>query len=406
MRAWTIPALAVVLVLAAARVRAGESCGTCHPDVRAAYEQSVHAAGFGCTACHGGDASTVSQAAHDKERGYVGKPSRKDIPQLCASCHADPGRMHASNLPTDQYAQYQTSRHGVLLAQGDERVAVCTDCHSTHRIVNHGEPTSPIAARNIPATCGRCHADAQLMGSYGLAADQVEKFRQSVHGKALFVDEHPAAPTCATCHGAHGTTPPQIGTIAQVCGHCHARIREYLEQGPHRKAVAEGKMSECVSCHGYHDTARPDDGLFGGACQSCHAPDSAAFSTVGKLRTLLTQAREALATASDEIDAAARVSPTVVRYRPRLQQGRALFLEALPVQHSLDVDRVADLIRGARSISDEVRGSVHEVGQERRLRYLLLAVAWAFLLFAVGVIRLYRKETRRDRPSDAASPGA
>jgi len=398
MRSWMPFALAILGVLPRIEARAEEACGICHPNVKTEYRESIHAKGLGCTACHGGDpAAEEMEAAHATARGYIGTPGRKDIPGLCAKCHADPNRMKAFGLPTDQYAQYQTSGHGVRLAQGDTRTAVCTDCHGAHRILSPREPTSPISRRNIPATCGRCHSDRALMTEYKLPADQVEKFRTSVHGVALFDEEHPGAPTCATCHGAHGAVAPQVGSINAVCGHCHARTRGYFNDSPHRKAADDGKMSECVSCHGYHDTVHPDRTLFDTACPSCHAPDSPPLAIAQKLKTLLSQTEDAVATAGDEITEAAKISPTVAGYRPRLQQSWAYFMEALPVQHSLAVDRVTDLTRGARSISDEVRGAVHGVEQENRLRYLWLAVAWVAILFTVAVTHRYRAERRRER---------
>jgi hypothetical protein len=360
---------------------------------------------FGCTGCHRGDPTAVSLEAHSVAMGYIGKPGRTDIPALCASCHADPKRVKSFGLPTDQYAQYLTSGHGLRLAQGDTAVAVCTDCHGTHRIVAPEEPTGPTSRHNIPATCGRCHADQALMAAYNLGADQVEKFRRSVHGIALFDEDHPSAPTCATCHGAHGAIAPQVGSISMVCGHCHSRTREYFNESPHRKAADEGKLSECVSCHGYHDTAYPDRSLFDTACQSCHPADSPAVATGQKLKTLLSRANEAVETCAAEMARLSRFFPTVARYYPRLQQARAHFMEALPVQHSLAVDRVDDLTRSARSIAEDVRATVHGVEQESQLRYVVLALAWVFILFTAGVAYLYKKERQRAGIHDGGASG-
>jgi hypothetical protein len=390
MRTRIIALLIALSTLLSRRLPAAESCLTCHPDVKTEFEQSVHAKRVVCTSCHGGDPNAVGLQAHAAPN-YIGKPRRQDIPSLCASCHADGERMRASGLPIDQYAQYQRSEHGLRLAQGDTRVAVCTDCHGTHRILSREEPTSPVAARNVPATCARCHADAELMAAYGLPADQLEKFRNSVHGVALFVDEHPAAPTCATCHGAHGASDVQV---TKMCGHCHTRTREYFEQSPHRTAVQQGKMSDCVSCHGYHDIAPPSSHLFETSCPACHGGDQAASATAQKLKTLVDQASASLDTAANQLAAAEPMSPTLARFRPRLEQARALFMEALPVQHSLAVERVADLVRSARSITDEVRLAVHGVAEQSRLRYLWLAVVWVVILFAVGVTFLYQRERR------------
>jgi hypothetical protein len=190
-----------------------------------------------------------------------------------------------------------------------------------------------------------------------------------------------------------------------VCGHCHARTREYFNEGPHRKAADEGQMSECVSCHGYHDTAHPDRTLFDTVCEGCHPAGSAAFATGQKLRTLLSRAYEALETCATETARAATLFPTVARYYPRLQQAKAHFREALPVQHSLAVDRVDDLTRSARSIAEDVRATVHGVEQESQLRYVVLGLAWVFILFTAGTAYLYKKERQRAGVQDGDGGG-
>lgn len=394
MPTWLLCSVTTVLVFLSVEARAEESCRTCHPDVRIEYEASVHGKDFSCTECHGGDPEVLTTESHAAKKKYIGKPARRDVPALCAACHANPNRMKPYGLATDQYAQYLTSQHGLLLAKGDTHVAVCTDCHGVHGILAREEPNSPVAVRNIPDTCGRCHADQALMANYKLSADQVEKFRGSVHGRALFVDQYPSAPTCTTCHGEHGAAP-LAGEAGTVCGHCHSRTREYFNESPHTKAVRDNKMSECVSCHGYHDTSTPGPELFDTACPVCHARDSAAFLEGQKLKTLLTQTNESLATALDELNAFEEFSPTIIRYRPHLQEARANFMEALPVQHSLSMERVEDLARKARTIGEDVRASVHGVREEIRLRYIALAVAWVLVLFAVGIAYFYRQERRQ-----------
>ena len=403
MRTWMLFTLAALAVLVWIEARAEESCNTCHPDVKTEYSESIHAKEFGCTACHGGDAAAVSLEAHAATKGYIGRPARRGVPALCASCHADPNRMKSFALPTDQYAQYQTSQHGTRLARGDVRVAICTDCHGAHRILRSQEPTSPTARRNILDTCARCHSNATLMAEYHLPADEADKFRHSVLGVSLFDEEHPSAPTCATCHGAHGATAPHVGSIRAVCGHCHTRTREYFNQGPHKKPADEGKMPECVSCHGYHDTAEANRTLFDTVCQGCHPADSTALVTAQKLKTLLSRAQEALEASAADLTREQALSPTMARYRPRLQQAQANFMEALPLQHSLAVDRVDDLTRSARSMAEEVQASIHGAEHKNQLRYLALALAWLFILFTIGVAYQYRKQRRRERDDVASS---
>jgi hypothetical protein len=214
----------------------------------------------------------------------------------------------------------------------------------------------------------------------------------------LFVDQHPLAPTCATCHGSHGAADAQ--NITAACGHCHSRTLEYFDESPHLKAVREGKMSECISCHGYHDTPPPSLALFDTACPTCHAAGSPGLATAQKLKTVLTQAQQTLETANTELAQVEHLAPTAIRFRPRLQQARAHYLEALPVQHALNVERVDDLARSARSISDDVRGAIHGIEQDRRLNLLWLGLVWMYVLFAVGVAYLYRRE-RKEQGTEA-----
>jgi hypothetical protein len=93
--------------------------------------------------------------------------------------------------------------------------------------------------------------------------------------------------------------------------------------------------------------------------------------------------------------------PTVARYRPRLQQATAHFMEALPVQHALAVDRVDDHTRSARSIAEDVRSAVHGIEQTSGVRYVALGLAWVGILFTAGVAYLYRKEKQRERSQAA-----
>lgn len=162
-------------------------------------------------------------------------------------------------------------------------------------------------------------------------------------------------------------------------------------------------MSECVSCHGYHDIPEPDSLLFDTACVTCHEPTSAQFMTGQKLKTLLLQTNESLETALRELHEFQEISPTISRFLPRLQQARAHYMEALPVQHSLNMEWVEDITRNARSVGEEVRASVHGAREEVRLRYVALAVVWVLLFFALSIAYLYRQERRQLRAKAEAA---
>ena len=145
--------------------------------------------------------------------------------------------------------------------------------------------------------------------------------------------------------------------------------------------------------------------LFRTVCTGCHPADSPAFRTAEKMQTLLDRAGESLSQAAAELARAETHSPSVAAQRSRLRQARAYFLEALPIQHSLGVDRVDDLTRQSRSISEEVLSVVHGLEEEAYLRYAIVALAWAAILFLAAVAHLYRQERRRERAS-ARDPDA
>ena len=138
----TWPFVAALLVAGLARAEQPNTCLDCHSALDAPlqvtqeqFAQDIHLQkGLTCASCHGGDPTKSDMEAMSKAAGFRGKPTRKEIPALCGKCHSDGAYMRQYNpsLRTDQFAQYQTSIHGKLLAKGDTKVAVCADCHGVH----------------------------------------------------------------------------------------------------------------------------------------------------------------------------------------------------------------------------------------------------------------------------------
>jgi len=375
----------------------GNSCLICHSEIKIDYLESRHAAvGIDCLACHGGDPSSLEiPQAHSPEHGFKGTPSRRDIPLLCSSCHASPERMKPYSLPTDQYAQYVTSEHGRRWLAGDENVAVCTDCHTAHLVLPAYDPRSHVNPLNVPDTCARCHGDRDLMAEYGLPPETVEAFKRGVHGIELLERSNPKAPSCATCHGTHGAAPPGFEDVSKVCGVCHIRTQEAFEAGPHKAAFDKMEVSECAGCHSNHDVRPVVAGTLFEACGRCHPPDSKAQATAEKLKTLLLQAQQALQGAEEALSEAEGLGYDVEPYRARLIEARSYFLEALPVQHSLDPAGLEELTRRTRSIAEELRAQVHGLLGGRGLRLVGLALVWVYLALTLLVALLYRRERLR-----------
>jgi predicted CXXCH cytochrome family protein len=370
---------------------AAGKCGVCHPSERVQFETSLHAREqVHCTACHGGnDASLEMSVAHSS--GFRGRPARKDVPALCASCHANEARMRAYNLPVDQYALYQTSGHGKRLAAGDTRVAVCSDCHGAHAILAPSDPGSSTFPTNIPKTCGRCHGDARLMpAGKAVFAD----YSKSVHAAALLDKGNLKAPTCVSCHGVHGAAPPAVGDIDKVCGQCHTAERRYFTAGAHRHP-GSGEGPECSSCHGAHaiEAARPE--RIATSCAGCHAKGSPEAALGSRMWTEVRGAADEIDKATAIATRADAVPINTDDYRARLEEARTYLREAMPAAHSVQEEVVAGLTTRARSVAHEVESDIHGKLGNLHVRRFVLILFWFYLLLTILVLRRFQKRAPR-----------
>jgi len=295
---------ALMLLLAGAPLAAKDSCLTCHSGLEgplqqpaAAFGASVHfQQAFTCAVCHGGDPnsddpSVAMSAAH----GFIGIPPRTAIPRLCARCHGDPNFMRKYNPKerVDQYAEYLTSVHGQRLRAGDMAVATCIDCHGVHDIHPVRDPLAPVYPLRVPETCAHCHANPAHMAKYSIPTNQYAEYLKSVHWEELSKNGDLSAPTCATCHGNHGAKPPEVSSVAAVCGACHALEEQRFETSPHQAAFAAMNLGTCVVCHSNHAVLRTSDQMLSGGnavCAQCHTADSAggkaATEMAGMIRNL------------------------------------------------------------------------------------------------------------------------
>ena len=379
----------------AAAPGASGRCGVCHPAERVLFEKSLHAGEeVRCISCHGGDDRTVVQAvAHGG--GFRGRPARKDIPSLCASCHSNQARMRAYNLPVDQYAMYQTSGHGRRLAQGDTRVAVCSDCHGAHDILPPSDPASRVFTTNIHRTCGTCHGDTTLMRSRG-KPDVYREYLKSVHARELLERANLRAPTCVSCHGVHGAAPPDLGDVHTVCGQCHTVERRYFTAGPHLEGMRASQLPECVSCHGNHAIQPASPARLGTLCAQCHGARSPQEVLGNKLWTEHRVAAREIEQADSLIRKADAVPLQTDDYRARLEEARTYLREALPAAHSVDPQAVAGFTTRARAVASEIESEIHVKLGNLRTRKLVLVLFWFYVLLTLLVLRRFQRQgTRR-----------
>src|SRR5262249_31044090 len=124
------------------------------------YKDSIHGRALlqmglivapSCNDCHG---------VHGIKRG-VDRDSpinKQNVAKTCGKCHVGVEQV------------YNNSVHGQLLAKGDKRGPVCTDCHTAHEVETPRNGHFKMAS---DTRCGKCHQD------------RLEHYRDTYHGKAM-----------------------------------------------------------------------------------------------------------------------------------------------------------------------------------------------------------------------------
>ena len=208
------------------------TCGACHdnpglteeyrlkyPHVADQFLDSIHGRALlqmgliiapSCNDCHG---------VHDIKRSIdrASRTNHANIAKTCGTCH----------LGIEQI--YNESVHGRLLAKGDRRGPVCSDCHTAHQIVT---PTGVNFKALSDQRCGRCHED------------RLAHYNETYHGKAMALGRPnvaSAVAACYDCHGHHDVFPvrdPRSRLSKQrilgTCQQCHAGVGiKFTEFEPH-----------------------------------------------------------------------------------------------------------------------------------------------------------------------------
>ncbi len=392
-----------------AATKTQDACVTCHTnqtgksaDLVKDWTASVHAdRNVTCVDCHGGNATKSDKAAaHDRVAGYVGVPKIVDIPALCASCHARVETMRQYDLPTDQWAKYQQSIHGIQLAKGDTQVATCATCHETHATKKTDDPTAKVYPLNVPNLCASCHANAEYMKSYHIPTNQFDLYAKSVHGRALLNKQDTRAPSCATCHGTHGAAPPGFDEVANVCGSCHTATQDYYLKSQH--AGDKPGMPKCVTCHGRYDVMEPSDAMFVGtdtrACGSCHPAGTAQAGAVKNLYDNIVGSVKSLDDAEAAIKRAMAAALIIAPEEAKLAQARTNLITARAAQHSLSAAVVKEKTDQSIAKSKEVIADANKALDDSVFRRQVMGIGLAIMALAILSLYVIRRELYKQLP--------
>jgi predicted metal-binding protein len=188
------------------------SLEVCESDLKS----SVHC-NHSCTDCH---------IARSKDDHPIYKNERDlslAVADACAGCHAD------------KQQAYKGSVHSHMVARGNPKAPVCTDCHGSHQV-----RTKALFDTLAGIPCKKCHGDV------------FSKYDDSVHGAAREAGST-TAPLCANCHFAHEVKPALISRSTRLaCLGCHP-------------ATVERHGKWLPNTQGHFDAV---------ACASCHVPDA------------------------------------------------------------------------------------------------------------------------------------
>jgi nitrate/TMAO reductase-like tetraheme cytochrome c subunit len=256
------------------------TCGACHEGAVQAYDTGIHAqaraAGGNaiaarCADCHG--AHDILPSANPDSRTY-----HLNLPGTCGACHQNDEMVKQGRIAGSDVSRFQDSIHGVALSRSGLLSAPnCADCHGFHDIKPQSDPSSRVYRATVPETCGNCHEGIERQYTLG------------IHGTAL-ANGNPIAPSCSTCHSAHGITRTESESwqlqVLSECGGCHVEaIRTYRDTF-HGQVTRLGfvRVATCASCHGAHDILPREDARsrvsrerLVETCGTCHPGSNESF---------------------------------------------------------------------------------------------------------------------------------
>jgi 5-methylcytosine-specific restriction endonuclease McrA len=191
------------------------SCGTCHGQQGRNYDDSVHGHAVTRSGLVGAPRCGTCHGTHDIQRPASTDSSvhRGKVVGTCTKCHEGIAPLYAKSI------------HAQPLGPGNSAAAVCSDCHTAHRIQRGDTDAWRLA---VIDECGTCHLE------------RISSYRDNFHGQKTTLGSTRTA-TCSSCHDHHVVLPasnpasavaPQ--NLVATCRHCHAQASEaFVKYDPH-----------------------------------------------------------------------------------------------------------------------------------------------------------------------------
>jgi nitrate/TMAO reductase-like tetraheme cytochrome c subunit len=240
------------------------SCATCHDEPVQMHARSVHAQapkGATCVSCHGAHDILPSSDAASRTHAL-------NLPKTCSTCHTGG---HLLGPAGEVGTEYRDSVHGRAIERSGLVVSAnCGSCHGSHDIRRRNDPESKVNRVNIAATCATCHQGIQQMYARSVHAQQIS---QGNPGAAVCSDCHTShriqrtetdawrlavIEECGTCHVEkiatyrdtyHGKVTELGFTRVAGCSSCHGSHTILPASHPESRIAPQNRVATCRQCH-------------------------------------------------------------------------------------------------------------------------------------------------------------
>jgi len=249
------------------------------------------------------------------------------------------------------------------------------------------------------------------MKGTGLPTTQLAEYRQSVHGKALLEKRETSAPSCNDCHGNHGAAPPNVASISNVCGTCHALNADLFRQSRHNEEFKRLGKPECETCHGNHGVKPATLELLtmdaGAPCASCHSESKApeGYRAATTMRVLLDSLMETVALAEKRLDAAEQKGMEIDDVRFSLRDARQARLQSRTAVHAFSLEKFREVVDPGLAIARQALADADGANEEYYYRRHGLAVVTLFITLTIVLLALYIRRVEKRQAQDGPAPG-
>lgn len=289
----------------------------------------------------------------------------------CVSCHEQLEGEPTAHRDTDIHVTHGISCH--QCHGGDPEAGFDGDPEAAHDVAKRWHRPG---RTEIPAFCGRCHAD------------QLAQYLSSVHAAALERETGALAPTCVDCHGVHGALPAGVRSLEDSCGSCHSREATMFREVEARKHLDLEPCIRCLNCHGDHAVQRATPAMIGvgetSTCMGCHVAGEPGYEAARRMGEDLGTLRLRLAQATGLLDDAERAGLATGRGRMSVQEAGDSLAEARVLVHSFDLGRFTGVTIGGIAAADQAAQVAQRLLTGRRNRRIGIAL----VVIVIGLVAL------------------